>query len=1067
MRGNRSTAVSIPVSPYKHAGIHARYLAALAAVILTLWSAPPVMCAFINPPILHDELTYSLDGGSSYAHRGSAIWKNVAYLSGWPTDAYDPIYSIDVSDPDNLTYIGRSGGPGYYYNQMFPLEDKLYVAGWGEMLRDYSISNPGYPVYLGQYDRPCEPDPNNPGENICYFGWGVRAVDNRVYLTEASEKSKGLYIIDVSNPSGPTEVSRLELDESPGGIAARGSYLYFGYNHFGSIPAANYFSFKVANISDETNPYVISTINLTSIGSVGDIVLRGDIAYVSNNGITTIDISDPANPTVISHWDYVGGQLLLLGDYAFVATGGNGCIFVNIADPANMYGVYTVYHGSPREYEEAVVGNGRYVYVGTTSNKLVQDPPYNVLHSFEVFTSDPDNAGPGNCKEFSPREASWESQYDADVMPTAAGWTVHEGSEASASISSGVLRINDTGSGDVKWRKGWDATNTRGSTIVFKARCDSYNLNGQPEANLANVFIEDGKYQEQFAILTNKIRVCNATLDEAAVTPGVWHTYRITTQQGLFNLYIDENPTPAISRPLYETTPRSRIMFGVGSGAASQDISFDYFYYFSNGVFPPPQVLTTPTPDVGVRISEIAGKGSLSGINPTTARVHWSTDTGATWSTSILGALWDDHYGGTTLPSAATPVWTVAEGSESWATLEPGVAHVIDNSMASGSKIKWSRAWGITPSTGATVLARIKCDSVGGDMTYLGNIYVDDGVKHERFKVTPTSISAANSGYTYNLNATQWHTYRITIRNSQFKVYVDESPTAVLSASMIANTEGNGSRVMFGSGASAATQSIYFDYVRYTVDGEFTPGSGPSAATLAVACDGRDADDRCYISAGGLPLIYSKTRNKVKFSLMDKMGNIGYSPVYSLSILSPTAPGQVTNFSAVAGAGQISLSWTNPADPWFTGTMIRYKTSGYPTGPTDGTLLCDRSTAPGANDGYLHTGLGNNTYYYAAYSHDETPNYSSGTIASATPGCVAVWLDEIFDNYNNGNLGGQGAWTTTGAASAQAQSGYAESGKAALMDTIASGGAAIANRIAFDAKSGGYHYLTLDVSQDA
>ncbi|MDO8587368.1 MAG: hypothetical protein Q7T82_10035, partial [Armatimonadota bacterium] len=180
-----------------------------------------------------------------------------------------------------------------------------------------------------------------------------------------------------------------------------------------------------------------------------------------------------------------------------------------------------------------------------------------------------------------------------------------------------------------------------------------------------------------------------------------------------------------------------------------------------------------------------------------------------------------------------------------------------------------------------------------------------------------------------------------------------------------------------------------------------------------------------------------------------------------------TPPAPVANFTAAAGAAQVSLSWTNPSESDFRGTIIRYKTSGYPTGPTDGTLLCDRATTPGGNDSYLHSGLGNNTYYYAAFSYDEVPNYAQASLASATPGCVAVWLDEIFDSYNNGNLGGQGAWTTTGAASAQVQSGYAESGKAALMDTIASGGAAIANRIAFDAKSGGYHYLTLDVSQDA
>jgi len=45
-----------------------------------------------------------------------------------------------------------------------------------------------------------------------------------------------------------------------------------------------------------------------------------------------------------------------------------------------------------------------------------------------------------------------------------------------------------------------------------------------------------------------------------------------------------------------------------------------------------------------------------------------------------------------------------------------------------------------------------------------------------------------------------------------------------MTKTMVNFSEGAGSRLMFGSGASAATQSVYFDYVRYTVDGEFTPG---------------------------------------------------------------------------------------------------------------------------------------------------------------------------------------------------------------------------------------------------
>lgn len=97
-------------------------------------------------------------------------------------------------------------------------------------------------------------------------------------------------------------------------------------------------------------------------------------------------------------------------------------------------------------------------------------------------------------------------------------------------------------------------------------------------------------------------------------------------------------------------------------------------------------------------------------------------------------------------------------------------------------------------------------------------------------------------------------------------------------------------------------------------------------------------------------------------------------------------PGQVSGFEAVAGHGTVQLSWTNPLDPDFAGTLVRYKTTGYPTGPSDGTLLCDRTTSPGGGDSCTHSGAVNGTtYYYAAFTYDAVPNYSAGVQAFSMP----------------------------------------------------------------------------------
>ncbi|MEI6914936.1 MAG: carboxypeptidase-like regulatory domain-containing protein, partial [Armatimonadota bacterium] len=70
----------------------------------------------------------------------------------------------------------------------------------------------------------------------------------------------------------------------------------------------------------------------------------------------------------------------------------------------------------------------------------------------------------------------------------------------------------------------------------------------------------------------------------------------------------------------------------------------------------------------------------------------------------------------------------------------------------------------------------------------------------------------------------------------------------------------------------------------------------------------------------------------------------------------------------------------------FSGTMIRWKTTGYPTSPTDGTLLANKTNNPSTTDTYDHTGLTNGTnYYYTAFSHDDLNHYAAGIVAQGKP----------------------------------------------------------------------------------
>ena len=95
---------------------------------------------------------------------------------------------------------------------------------------------------------------------------------------------------------------------------------------------------------------------------------------------------------------------------------------------------------------------------------------------------------------------------------------------------------------------------------------------------------------------------------------------------------------------------------------------------------------------------------------------------------------------------------------------------------------------------------------------------------------------------------------------------------------------------MFGSGASAGTQDILFDYVRYCATADLPPGQGDAGGLVPVsvmlpACADRGVD-RGTLSAWAIPLHrYSETLNRLRFSIQDLEGNVGWSPVYTLRVV--------------------------------------------------------------------------------------------------------------------------------------------------------------------------------------
>ena len=92
----------------------------------------------------------------------------------------------------------------------------------------------------------------------------------------------------------------------------------------------------------------------------------------------------------------------------------------------------------------------------------------------------------------------------------------------------------------------------------------------------------------------------------------------------------------------------------------------------------------------------------------------------------------------------------------------------------------------------------------------------------------------------------------------------------------------------------------------------------------------------------------------------------------------------VEDFSAQPGYSvdegyYVDLSWKNPTEPIYKGTVIRFRTDNYPLHQYDGEEVYDSSGT------YCrHSGLvGGTTYYYAAFAYNEDNLYSLGERVSA------------------------------------------------------------------------------------
>lgn len=251
---------------------------------------------------------------------GVSVKDTFAYAvgSGGMQDSSD-FFVINVKMPASPFVVA---GYDTFWGEKVQIVDTLAFVADGLSLDVYSIANPLNVFRVAQYFNV-----GSSRKDVC-----IR--DTFCYVVS---QDSGLVILNIRDPLNPQKLGRYKPNGGPIRVSVQGDYAYLceDLNLYSDYPMRNLSHFWVIDITDPTNPTQVGWYETQ--GSGGEVFAKDSLVFFADGGkgLRMMDVRDPSQPREIAHYSTgdVCWELVKQGNYLYVAHGGDGLRILDVTNP--------------------------------------------------------------------------------------------------------------------------------------------------------------------------------------------------------------------------------------------------------------------------------------------------------------------------------------------------------------------------------------------------------------------------------------------------------------------------------------------------------------------------------------------------------------------------------------------------------------------------------------------------------------------------------------------------------------------------------------------------------------